>query len=347
MEKPEVSVVMAVYNERPFLKKAVQSILDQTFEDFEFIILNDGSTDGSKAALEEFAGRDDRIRLVHQTNKGLIASLNRGLEIASGKYIARMDGDDISHPERFGRQVSFLEENSEVGILGTWVEIIDETGSLDRQWRLPTNPDAVAWQSLFNYRLCHPAIMARQSVLKSLGGYAEWATCAEDYELWSRALFKTRIVNLPDALHKHRVHQDAITVKDRAEQIETVIDAAVIAHRSLLGTCTNEQLSRFLLWMDIIGIERAIEETGLEDFPAAFEYVCSLYQAFTRQVARGRGSIEPRQNALPKLDKISREIGKKEGRLEEMKYRLRARTMPPTYEVIPWLYKAIQRRVVR
>jgi glycosyltransferase involved in cell wall biosynthesis len=108
---------MAVYNERPYLGEAVQSVIDQTFTDFEFIITNDGSTDGSKEVLERFEQSDDRICLVHRKNRGLIASLNRGLDMARGKYVARMDGDDISRPERFERQVSFLERNPEIGIL--------------------------------------------------------------------------------------------------------------------------------------------------------------------------------------------------------------------------------------
>jgi len=340
-----VSAVMAVYNERPYLEEAVQSILDQTFEDFEFIIINDGSTDGSKEVLERFADRDKRLRLVHQENEGLIASLNRGLYMARGQYIARMDGDDISHPERFERQLSFLNKNLDVGILGTRAEIIDEGGNARRQWRLPTHPDAIAWQSLFNYRLCHPTIMARRSVLEDLGGYAEWPTHAEDYELWSRAVLKTRLANLPETLHKHRVHGDAITVKDRAKQIRTLTEAAVRLHRTLLGPQANEKISRFLLWMDVIGTERAIEETSLKDFPAAFEYVCSLYKAFVEQVASERKSIEARRNALPKLDKIATKIGKRRGKLKEEMYKLRARTMSPIHEVVPWVGKAIRRRV--
>ena len=343
---PLVTVVMAVYNERLYLEEAVRSILDQTFENFEFIIINDGSTDGSEEVLEQFADLDDRIRLVHQENRGLIVSLNRGLNMASSEYIARMDGDDISHPERFERQVNFLNGNSEIGILGTRAKIIDETGDAKRQWRLPTHPNAIAWQSVFNCRLCHPTIMARRSVLENLGGYVEWATHAEDYELWSRAVLKAGLANLPGALHRLRRHEESITVKDRAEQIQTLIEAAAALHRSLLGTQANEQLSRFLLWMDIIGVKRAIEETGLEDFPAAFEYVCSLYKAFMEQVASGGNSIEARRNALPKLDKIATRIGKR-GRIKEMVYKLRARTMSPIYEVVPWGIRAIQDRVVR
>ena len=345
MTDPTVSVVLSIYNEQPYLKRAIQSILGQTFEDFEFIIINDGSTDGSREVLERFVDLDHRIRLVNQKNQGIPASRNRGLKLARGKYIAVKDGDDISHPKRFEKQVRFLEENPEIGILGTWIEQIDETGDSLRQWRLPTHPDAIAWQSLFNYRLCHPTVMARRSVLENLGGYAEWVTCAEDYELWSRALLETRIANLPDLLYKHRQHGGSITVKDRQEQIQSVIEAALILHRKLLGTRVNEQLSRFLLWMDIIGIRRAIDETDLKDFPAAFEYVCSLYKAFVEQVASERKSIEARRNALPKLDKIATKIGKRRGRLKEEMYKIKARTMSPIHEVVPWVGKAIRRRV--
>jgi glycosyltransferase involved in cell wall biosynthesis len=344
MEKPEVSVVMAVYNERPFLKEAVQSILAQTFEDFEFIIINDGSTDGSQETLGRFAECDERIRLVHQENRGLVSALNRGLSMAGGQYIARMDGDDVTHPERFERQVNYLNTHSRVGILGTRAQKIDENGEPTIRWTLPTNPDTIAWQLLFNTRLCHPAVMARKSILEDLSGYSAWATHAEDYELWTRAVLRTRLANLPDVLHRLRRHEGSITVEKRVEQVQTTVKAAVTLHRSLLGVRTNEQLSRFLIWMHIIGIERAIEETGLEDFPAAFEYMCSLYEVFVHQVASGGSSVEARQSALPKLDSMSKKIGKKEGWVREVEYKLRARTMSPFHEAIPWVCKAIERR---
>ena len=124
---PLVSVLMSVYNGDRYLDEAIDSILSQTYENFEFIIINDGSTDHTKDILSSYSNQDNRIRVFHQKNHGLTFSLNRGLELSRGKYVARMDADDISSPRRLEEQINYLRANPEVGVLGTQMEIINES----------------------------------------------------------------------------------------------------------------------------------------------------------------------------------------------------------------------------
>jgi len=306
---PEVSVVMAVYNERPYLESAVQSILDQTFEDFEFIIVDDGSTDGSGEVLDRFEQNDERIRLVHQENRGLLTSTNRGLDMARGEYIARMDGDDINHPERFERQVAFLEDNPEIGILGTQADKIDADGNVREDWKrsLPTSSDIVTWQLLFNICFCHPTIMMRRAVLDELGGYME-SPPGLDYELLARAVLKTRLTNLPDTLFKHRRHKGSVSVTGREEYTGKCAEAAATLHDAILGPSADEQIAKFLVWMERASLEAAIAETDVKDFSRVHEYLCFLYNACACRFFAGGSNIQVLRRALRKLDTIADQV---------------------------------------
>jgi glycosyltransferase involved in cell wall biosynthesis len=201
---PLVSVVMAVYNGENYLEEAVQSILDQTFRDFEFIIINDGSTDDTPQILQRKERSDFRISTYHQENRGLISSLNRGCRLSKGKYIARMDADDISLPDRFEKQANYLEEHPEIGVLGTWVKIIDEDGVQQSSWKYPSAPSLVEWTLLFRDCVAHPSVMMRREALLSLDFYRPEALHVEDYDLWARATTVTQIANLPQFLYIYR-----------------------------------------------------------------------------------------------------------------------------------------------
>ena len=345
MRQPVVSVVMAVYNEQPYLEEAVQSILGQTFEDFEFIIVNDGSTDGSKDVLERFAERDDRIRLIHQENRGLIPSLNRGLSMAKGRYVARMDGDDVSHARRLERQVQLLNAHPEVGVVGTKIEYIDVEGRVTGHWPLPTNPEVIAGRLLFNNCLCHPSIVARRTLLRELGGYAEWAKYAEDYELWTRAVKTSRIKNVCETLLKLRRHEGSVTVSKRVEQIRMCGQVAFKLHQDLLGSAANQQHSKFLVWMETKGIEKAVEETGVQDFVAVHEYLRVLYRAYAHQLRWEESNVRVRQLTLPKLDAIAERITEQRGWEQKVFYKVRARCMYPVGEVFPWIVRAVRQRI--
>lgn len=344
---PEVSVVMAVYNERPYLKKAIQSVLDQTFGDFEFVIVNDGSTDGTKKVLNRFEQSDDRIRLVHQENRGLVASLNRGISMAQGKYIARMDGDDINLPERFERQVNFLDMNPEVGIVGTQIEKIDADGDVREDWErsFPTDPEVVSWRLLFYTCLCHASMMARRSVLEDLGGYAEWATHIEDYELFTRAVLKTRLTNLKDTLFKRRWHGDSVTVNRQIEQIQRAAEVADALHRAILDISPKKRNAKFLVWMETRGIKKAIRETAVEDFASVHEHLRSLYRACARQFFTDESNTQAQRRALRKLDTVANQVVEAEGKAEGMLCKLRSWSILSLSDVVPLVWKVFWSRV--
>ena len=201
---PTVSVVMPVYNAGEFLQEAVQSVLDQTFRCFEVIVIDDGSIDNSNEILKSFQKLDTRIAMYHQENSGVIASLNRGCKLAKGKYIARMDADDVCHPVRLEKQISFLEKHPEVGILGSAAFIVNEFGATVDQIVVPANPALIQWHLAFENCFVHSSVVMRRDVLQALDYYRSGARHAEDYDLWSRATDITRLTNLPDSLMKRR-----------------------------------------------------------------------------------------------------------------------------------------------
>lgn len=218
MTTPKVSVVMSVYNGERYLRGAVDSILNQTLRDFEFIIVDDASTDDTWQILTAYARRDSRVALArNEENIGLTRSLNKGLALAQGEYIARMDADDISLPERLKKQVAYLDAHPEVGLLGTWVEIIGEGEERLSVLRRPIDPLFIKWSLLFDNYLVHSTVMYRRSLVEKLGGYNP-SRYAQDYELWSRMSFETQIAILPEVLVRWRRHPTGITARKLARQ---------------------------------------------------------------------------------------------------------------------------------
>lgn len=206
---PMVSVVMSVYNEEQHVSQAMESILNQTFNDFEFIIVNDGSVDKTYEIIERYAEKDKRVRVInHEKREGQAKSLNDGIKIAKGKYIARMDADDISLPERLEKQVKFMGSHPEVGVLGTYYKEIDNSGKI-----LPRKQNPSTWEqikkALFYYNpVCHPSVMMRKELILEVGGYDEKFSIGQDYDLFSRLISKTKIENLPEFLIIHRFPEE-------------------------------------------------------------------------------------------------------------------------------------------
>jgi len=222
---PRVSVLMSVYDGEAFVAEAVDSILAQTFQDFEFLIVDDGSTDRSARILADYAGHDPRIRVLRQQHRGLIASLNRGLNEARGVYIARMDADDVALPERLVLQVTFLDANPSVAALGGAIELIDERGQSIRIAHYPTLPDDVRTEMIKGNQLAHPAVTMRADLVRSLGGYRPAFRHAEDYDLWLRLDEKADIANLPQLLLRHRIHDRKVSIVHALAQREATIVA--------------------------------------------------------------------------------------------------------------------------
>ena len=215
---PRISVVLPVYNGEQHLNEAVGSILNQTFQDFELIIVDDGSTDATPAILEEFARSDGRIRLYKQTNSGLVASLNRLCRLARGAYIARMDADDISLPERFRRQTEYLDSHAEIGVAGTWIQDIGADGTLGPVWPLPGSPASIRWFLMFGNCIAHPSVMMRRELVERLGYYRPEAIHVEDYDLWMRVASVTGLANIPEVLLKYRVLSKSVSSRNLSTQ---------------------------------------------------------------------------------------------------------------------------------
>jgi glycosyltransferase involved in cell wall biosynthesis len=225
-KEPVVTVLMPVYNASGFVLEAVKSILTQSFTDFELLIIDDGSTDSSMAELAGIA--DPRVRLEkNEKNLGLIATLNRGLELARGEFVARMDADDLSLPTRLEKQVTFLREHPEIGVCGTATETFG-FGSPQINTYLQTH-EQLTTLLVFNSCLSHPSIMFRKSIA-DLRYDADFKH-AEDYELWTRLMTQTRFVSLPEVLLKYRIHAAQVTSKQR----DAVREMAMRVRRNVIA----------------------------------------------------------------------------------------------------------------
>lgn len=200
---PVISVVLPVYNCAQYVGEAVQSILDQTFTDFELIIIDDGSTDQTPDVLREY--RDPRIRRITQSNQGLAATLNRGIGLARGGYIARQDADDISLPERFHKQILYLESHPTCALVGTWAEIWQERERTERRHRHPCESSTLKFELLFNNPFVHSSVVLRKTALDRVGGYApDGFPQTGDYELWSRIAHEYDVGNVPEIFQIYR-----------------------------------------------------------------------------------------------------------------------------------------------
>lgn len=200
--RPKVSVIMATYNRaETYLPRAIDSILSQTMGDFEFIIIDDASKDSTKEILKSYAKKDKRLRIFsNEYNKGLVYNLNLGLQKAHGEYIARMDDDDKSLPERFEKQIAFLKENPDITAVGCSFARPD---NLYKKDFFPTNPEEAKIRSLFDVPIAHPCAMIRNNFLKQHNiHYVDDYALAEDMPFWRDIIWKFdgKVSNLPDVL---------------------------------------------------------------------------------------------------------------------------------------------------
>ena len=205
---PAISIILPVYNARAYVREAVESVLAQTFTDFECIIINDGSTDGSEAILRELAAHDTRIVLVERPNDGLVSTLNEGIGRARAGLIARMDADDVAMPERFALQHARMVQEPELAVLGSFFNIIDRDGTIIRLYdNLPLNSATAMRFVKHRCPVHHPTVMMRRDAVLKAGGYRKAFCHAEDYDLWLRMSdLDYAITNLPQPLLNYREH---------------------------------------------------------------------------------------------------------------------------------------------
>ena len=220
---PLVSIIMSVFNSERYLSDAIQSILNQTYTNYDFIIADDGSTDRSLSIILDYANKDSRIIVIeNDQNVGLSTSLNKCLCIASGKYIARMDADDISLPDRIKKQVNFLELNSDIGLLGTCGFYIDENKKIIGEINVPLSNAAIGWRATFTNPFVHPSIMLRKTSLINFPNiYNGEYLLAEDYYLWVNLLKTTKGSNLSEKLYLYRIHNQSVSIQKKEKQKKT------------------------------------------------------------------------------------------------------------------------------
>jgi glycosyltransferase involved in cell wall biosynthesis len=235
MKDPRITVLMPVHNGEKYMQQAIDSILDQTFQDFEFIIINDRSTDRTREIITGY--KDERIRLFnHEPEATLPDNLNKALSLARGDYIARMDCDDISHPKRFEKQIQFLDNNPDVGVCGTWIK---RFGDIRTKNYKPACDDKIIKASLlFGCGVMNPTAMIRSSVLQSNNirynsQFFSPIILAEDWDFWYSASRYCKIINLPEVLLSYRVHKAGLTIQATEKKEESDRIYALINKRML------------------------------------------------------------------------------------------------------------------
>lgn len=344
---PRVSVVMSVYNGQPFLEEAVESVLGQTFGDFEFIIVNDGSTDGSGEVLDEWASKDSRIRVMHQENRGIPYSLNRGWRMARGAYIARMDADDISRPQRFEKQVEFLEKDPTVDVLGTNVEVIDADGERLQVPSIPTTPGLIAWRTLFGSAIWHPTVMMRKRILQRAGGYDDALPEAHDYDLWTRLTPITDFSNLSDVLLKYRWWGGNISTEYEEAQLADADASAVKLHQYYLGEAatTSKEALQFLRRVESSSKpESKAGSYTIDEISFFFRYILKLYHAFMQKERYSDKDLEAvTRDAIRKLERVASAV-RPRSKFKSRLMKARALALMPS-EVLEWIRDGLRRRL--
>lgn len=270
--QPLVSVLMAVYNNARYLPDAVESILNQTWSDFEFLIIDDGSTDDSWQLLQRYAAIDPRIQISRQENRGIPKTRNELLAKAQGEFMAIVDGDDITLPERLARQVEFLQQHPEVVCVGGAFDRIDEKGRLIDHYDPPqTDAEIQALLLSGTSILLHPCAMVRRSAMLQVGGYNETMVGSADLDLWLRLGEIGQLVNLPDTLLKYRLHWGSITYQRQNRQTLDAQNACARAwkRRGIQGQFTrppNDPLAdyQFLLYCGWMGFNRGQRQMAID-----------------------------------------------------------------------------------
>jgi glycosyltransferase involved in cell wall biosynthesis len=256
---PRVSVVMPVYNGEKYLDESIKSILNQTFRDFEFIILNDGSFDSTPRLLADYAARDPRLIVHHfASNQGLPSILNFGIRQARGEYIARMDMDDVSLPERFENQVRFLDSHDDVAVVGTGVRFIDDQGNAIEEVHHPADHDLIKWYLCFYNPIAHPSVMIRKTFFEQVGGYNKILRRSQDYDLWWRLSMEYQLANLDGVYILLRQHHKQASTVYRNEQVLSAIKISSKYVSRLLDVCVSEEVIETFWSRDIPPVDKSI-----------------------------------------------------------------------------------------
>ncbi len=309
-----VTVLLPVYNGGPPLRRAIESILAQEFREFEFLIIDDCSSDGSATVIRDYARRDERIRaLFHERNLGLSTTLNEGLRLARGDLVARMDQDDESLPSRLGVQITFMEEHPHVVAAGSFVYHMGAAPRYDRLVTFPTDAPAIRDALATSNALYHPSVIMRRREIVDLGGYRDEFRNAEDYDLWLRASKRYDLAVIPQPLLRYRFSVHGMSLGRKWEQLYFVYlaqaanndggmllaEARERAERMLEETDrdwflaqvahgTMAELGALRLWSDAARLAaRLVRDVGARTAARVFRAVIALWaRALARRVRR-------------------------------------------------------------
>jgi glycosyltransferase involved in cell wall biosynthesis len=263
-KSPKITVLLPVYNSELYIKDAVDSILNQTFSDFEFIIIDDASTDKSVEIIQSYS--DSRIQLiVKPKNSGYTDSLNYGLTIAKGEYIARMDSDDISLPTRFEKQIEFLQKNSEVVVCGTWITVFGN--NIDSYtFEAPQNSNEIKLTFLSYDCIAHPSVMFRKSCVMNLEYKKEFVP-AEDYKLWSEIIVKHDFSIIQEALLLYRQHENNISKAKADNLAKSDIKIKTDLFQKIFGLHNDDfDFNKLVHLFNILGYRKKLSKIQLLEF---------------------------------------------------------------------------------
>jgi glycosyltransferase involved in cell wall biosynthesis len=215
MAAPRVSVVIPAYNAEDYLSEALDSVITQTYRDIEIVVVDDGSSDRTSGILERYSRLDDRMIVHRQPNGGVVAALNRGVALARGEFIARMDADDIALPHRLERQVGFLDDHPAVAVVGGAVILVNDKNEEFHRVAPPASDALIKAMLQDNSTMVHPAVLIRRDVMRALGGYRAVVEYAEDYDLWLRIAERHELANLQEPVLRYRIHAHQASARTR------------------------------------------------------------------------------------------------------------------------------------
>lgn len=285
MIRPRVTVLMSVYNGRAYLAEAVQSILDQTFSDFEFLIIDDGSTEPVEEVVSTFS--DPRIRFVSQENIGLTRALNRGLALGRGELVARMDADDLSVPTRLESQVGEMATNENMDLVGCFFDVVDNRGAPIEHKEPFVDPIYRLWRLQFHNNYGHGSVMLRKRAVIEAGMYDESLRYAQDYDLWSRLSGKSNTKIIPEALYRYRLVDkgDQASVRNYDAQLATAIRISNRNIKLCNPALTDAECAevRALYWSFQVEL---LSRSGIHLLPATFEGFCSRFDLTSVEKSR-------------------------------------------------------------
>jgi glycosyltransferase involved in cell wall biosynthesis len=326
---PRVSVLMTMFNADAYLRPAIESLLAQSYRDFELIIVNDGSTDGSAAVVEGFA--DPRIRPVHnEGNRGQTACLNQGLALARGEFVARQDADDLSHPDRLRRQMRFLDDHPGIALLGANAEQIDGSGRPLGRTDLPRDAPAIRWANLFDNSLLHSAVIFRAKVIsEEFGDYDESFHCSQDYALFSRVARQHGVANLAEPLISIRVHPESMM---RSPRSRLEVETNRILRANLSAEFPGRSFSEDEIGI-LAGFRRGLSPETLPRFRALFD---ELRADFLREHPKAGRSREFLRTEALQFSRIGYNLLERDRWAAITAYARCIRRRPRTLVELPW-----------